>query len=153
MAEFHVSIYIETSIKGPVIKAAAGEWIVEYVTNKGIPVTRRGILWKEKTTENALALELLKGALLSLGKTCSIRVFTQCAHILNTVNNHWLPQWAKNGWVNAKGKTVGNAGLWQQVYGEMQKHFIEVCQDGHTYKSVMQHDIKRELKEHRAGRG
>lgn len=146
MGEFHVNIYIETSIKGPVIREAAGEWIVEYVTNKGIPVTRGGVIWRKKTTENALTLELIKIALSTLVKTCTIRVFTQCAHILSTVNNHWLPQWEKNGWINAKGKTVGNVELWQQVYGMMQNHFVEVCPDGHAYQEIMKHDIKKEMR-------
>lgn len=111
------------------------------------------MLWKPETTENALALELLEEALSSLGKTCSVRVFTQCAHVLSTVNNHWLPQWEKRGWVNARGKLVGNAGLWQQVYRLMQNHFVEACPDSHAYQTVMRHDIKRKLEEHRAGRG
>ena len=92
MDTFHVNIYIETSIKGPAVKEAAGEWLVEYVTGTGIPVTRSGIIWRKKTTENALTLELLRNAFSILTKTCCVRVNTQCEHVLNVVNNHWLPQ-------------------------------------------------------------
>lgn len=148
MGEFHVNVYIETSASGPAIREAAGEWLVEYITSTGIPVTRGGTLWKERTTENALALELLKEALGVLAKTCSVRVNTQCRHILNTVNNHWLPQWEKHGWVNAKGKPVGNMELWQQVYALMGKHFLEVTSGWHEYREVMRHDIRKELERH-----
>lgn len=146
MGEFHVNVYIETSISGPAIREAAGEWLVEYITSAGIPVTRGGVVWKERTTENALALELLRDALGILEKTCSVRVNTQCGHIINTVNNHWLPQWEKNGWVNAKKKPVGNMELWQQVYGLMRNHFIEVSSGWHEYQGIMRHDIRKEIK-------
>lgn len=146
MAEFYVNVYIETSVKGPAVREAAGEWLVEYITSTGVPVTRGGILWKEKTTRNAITLELLREALSILKKTCSIRVFTQSEHILNTVNNHRLPQWEKRGWINAKGKPVGNLELWQQVYALMGNHFLEVTSEWHEYQAVMQHDIRKEIK-------
>lgn len=148
MEGFHVNIYLETSIRGPGAREAAGEWLVEFVTSSGIPVTRSGIVWRKKTTQNALTLELLRDALSILTKTCSIRVNTQCEHVLGTINNQWIPQWEKSGWVNAKGKPVANAELWQQVYGIIREHyhFVETCTGAHSYQAVMQDDIRKELK-------
>jgi len=62
MSIFNVSIYIETTIKGPRAGMAAGAWLVEYITGKEVPETRSGFLWREETTENALTLELLAAA-------------------------------------------------------------------------------------------
>lgn len=92
---FEVNIYIETSIHGPKAKRAAGEWLVEFITSKGEPVTRSGIICREEISENALTLELLRDALSRLTKTCSVRVNTECGHVLNVMQNHWLAQWRK----------------------------------------------------------
>lgn len=145
MDTFHVNIYIETSIKGPAVKEAAGEWIVEYVTGTGIPVTRSRIIWRKKTTENALTLELIRDAFSILTKTCCVRVNTPCEHVLSVVNNHWFPQWKKKGWINAKGNPVKNAELWQQIDDLMKNHFVEMCSEAHKYYDVMKYDIRKEL--------
>lgn len=144
---FNVNIYIETSARGPAVREAAGEWIVEFITTNGIPVTRNGVIYKNRTTENALALELLRDAFSILTKTCSVRVNTECGHILNTMHNHWLPQWRKNGWMNAKDKPVANQKLWEQVSDLMDNHCIEFTSGYHSYRNVMQEDINRKLKQ------
>lgn len=57
-------------------------------------------------------------------------------------------KWEKNGWVNAKGKPVGNAELWQQVCSSIKErcHFVEACTGAHEYQAVMQDDIRKELR-------
>ena len=147
MAIFNVSIYIETSIKGPLVKKAAGVWLVEYITSKDIPETRSGFLWREEATENALTLELLAAAFSILTKTCSVRVNTQCEHVLNAVRNGWLHQWKDNGWVNAKGKPVKNAELWQPLSVLMGKHLVEFDSGSHPYRLVMQDKIRKSMRE------
>lgn len=144
---FQVTIFIETSLHGPAIRKAAGEWLIEYIKSNGDPETRQEVIAKGKTTENALALELLIGALKRLTKPCSVRVNTECEHILNTMGNHWLPQWEKNGWNNAKGKPVKNAELWQQCQELMMKHSISFSNEENSYRNVMQTEIRKELED------
>lgn len=148
MEEFNVNIYIETSIRGPGARKAAGEWMVEFVTSKGIPITRSGMICSKKITQNALTLELLRDALLILTKTCQIQVKTQCEHVLKAIDNQWVFNWEKNGWTNAKGKPVGNAELWQQIYSIIREryHFIEITSGAHSYQMLMQNNIEKELK-------
>ncbi len=145
MEIFDVSIYIETSIKGPKVRRAAGEWLVEFVTSRKIPVTRSGIIIKEKTSENALALELLKEALSILTKTCSIRINTKCRHILQAVENGWMECWKKNGWRKAGGKDLANAELWKEVSELMERHLIEMDSGWHEYQDVMLMDVRNRL--------
>ena len=147
MDKFQVTIFIETSFHGPAIKRAAGAWLIEYIKTNGDPETRQGVIFKDKTTENALALELLKVALERLTKPCQIRVNTECDHILNVMQNHWLPQWEKNDWKNAKGKSVKNVELWQQCQELMLKHSICFSSEKNSYRNVMQADIRKELGE------
>lgn len=142
---FNVNIYIETLVRGPKSKKAAGEWLVEFITRKGVTVTRSGIICKEEISENALTLELLKDAFSILTKNCSIRVNTQCGHVLGAIQNHWLTQWKKRDWVNAKGSPVANRELWQQVSELMEHHLVEFDSGWHPYREVMQGDIRREI--------
>ena len=144
---FKVNIYIETSIRGPQReKRAAGMWIVEFITSREVPVTREGLLYRENITGNALPLELLGNALSRLTKPCRIQVNTCCKYILNTMAEHRLAQWKGNGWVNAKGGVVANKELWQRVSGLMDDHHVEFVRGDHSYRDMMQADIKRELK-------
>lgn len=145
MKEFTVTIYLETSFRGPAVRRAAGKWLIEYIKKDGTPETREGIILREKTTENALALELLKESLSKLTKTCSVRVNTGCSHILNTMRNYWLPQWEKNDWKNAKDKPVKNAELWKECAELMRNHMVCFGEEDHSYRKVMQEDIQREL--------
>lgn len=145
MDNFYVTIYIETSVRGPAIRRAAGMWLIEYIKKDGTPETRHGILSKDRTTENTLALELIKEAISKLTKPCSVRVNTECEHVSNVMRNHWLPQWEKNDWKNAKGKPVKNAKLWQQCRENMQKHLITFDYEPNSYKAVMQIEIRKEL--------
>lgn len=145
MDKFKVTIYIETSFHGPAIRQAAGAWLIEYIKTNGDPETRQGIISKEKTTENALALELLKVALEKLTKPCSIRVNTECDHILNVMRNYWLPRWEKNDWRNSKNKPVKNAELWQQCQELMMAHSVTFDNGENSYRKVMQADIKKEM--------
>lgn len=144
---FEVNIYIETSIRGPQReKRAAGMWLVEFITSREVPVTREGLLYRENITGNALPLELLGDALSRLTKPCRIQVNTCCKYILDNMADCRLAGWEGNGWVNAKGGVVANKELWQRVSGLMDGHHVGfVCGD-HSYRDVMQADIKRELK-------
>ncbi len=140
-----VTIYIETTMHGPAIRKGAGEWLIEYIRMNGEPETRQGIILKESTTENALNLELINEAISKLTKSCSVRVNTQCEHILNVTQNYWLSQWEKNDWRNAKGKPVKNAELWQQCRELIEKHTVSFGKDNNSYKTVMQNDLEKEM--------
>lgn len=142
----NVNIYIETSFRGPSARRAAGAWIVEYIISSGKPVTRGGILYADSTTENSLALHLIEKAFSILTKTCCVTVFTGCGHVLRTMQNHWLAQWQKNGWVSAKGKMVRNAEEWNRCARLLEHHMTEWTDREHEYRRVMQCRIAKELK-------
>lgn len=145
-----VNIYIETAYSGPAKRRMAGGWIVEYLLPSGKPVTRGGILYADITTENEMALLLLKHAFSILTKTCCVRVFTTCTHVLNAMQNHWLWQWQKNGWKNARGKTVGNADLWRQCVALLEQHAVEWTDEEHSYRQCMRGRLGKEMeRDHR----
>ncbi|MCM1233490.1 MAG: hypothetical protein NC489_25525 [Ruminococcus flavefaciens] len=142
----NVNIYIETSYKGPAVRRAAGAWLVEYISSTGKPVTRGGILYSGRTTENSLALHLIGEAFSRLTKPCGVEVYTGCGHVLRTMQNHWLAQWRKNGWVNAKGKPVRDAEEWERCALLMEHHICGWTDGCHAYRQEMQYRIGMELK-------
>lgn len=145
MDERTVNIYIETVFKGPAKRRTAGGWMVEYIRKTGKPETRGGIICTDMATENEMTLMLIKKAFSIMTKTCCIRVFTDCQHVLNTMQNHWLWQWQKNSWRNAKGKTVSNADLWRECAMMIEHHIVEWTDRTHTYEQCMQARIQKEI--------
>lgn len=139
-----VGIYIETSIHGPARRPAVGKYYAEYIKKNGKPETREGIIREECTTENVLALELLNAALGRLGKPCRVRVNTQCVHILNVMDNHWLPQWEKAGWMTAKGKPVKNMEQWKSCQDLMRDHVVTFESGPHSFRDIMLWEIEKE---------
>ena len=140
---FQVNVYIETSVRGPRRGAAAGMWLAEYGKRDGTTETRSGVLYREDTTQNALTLELLNSALLILTKPCSVRVNTECAHVLNVMRNGLLPTWEKNGWINAKGEPVKNREAWERAVSLMSAHAVTVGNGWHGYLETMRRDIRK----------
>ncbi|MDE7331247.1 MAG: hypothetical protein K2O16_03250 [Lachnospiraceae bacterium] len=146
---FSVDIYIVITRKGGFRGKAAGMWRIRYTTMKGTEETREDIIFRECTTENALTLELLRDALSRLTKTCSVRVNTECAHILNTIKSRRLQTWRAGGWISAKGEPVKNMALWQEVAALMDRHLVEFVTGNHSYRRYMKYEIKRELERRR----
>ncbi len=144
-----VNIYIETSIKGPAKRRAAGMYVLEFIRGNGEPATRNGVIFMESTSEDTLVLELLSEALKRITKSCSLAVFTTCRHVFNVMEYHWLPKWEKNGWKNAKGKTSKNMLLWQQIKEYMDMHTVTITDAEHSYnkvymKGIIEQELQRE---------
>lgn len=141
----NVNIYIETAYKGPAKRRMAGAWLVEYLLQSGKPVTRGGILYADIITENEMTLRLMQQAFSILTKTCCVRVFTTCTHVLNTMQNNWLWQWQKNDWQNARGKPVSNVDLWKQCAALIEQHVAEWTDEEHSYRQCMLGRMQKEM--------
>lgn len=147
-----VKIYTETSTNGKgKIKLAAGMYTVECLRND-TAVTCQGILIRENVTGDALAIEIILGAFKRLVKPCEVSGFTQSRHVLNVMQNHWLPVWEKAGWVKSKGRSLKNKELWQQVYEEMQNHTVSFDSGENPYQDIMQSDIRKALDVYKKGK-
>lgn len=143
MKVFEVNVYIVTSIRAPKAGRAAGMWLIEFITSSDIPVTRSGTVYEDNTTENALVLKLLIEALGKLTKTCIVSVNTECGHVLSAANNRWVAGWEAAGWVNKKGKPVANWELWEEAYSLIKKHSVEFVAGWHSYKALMEAEVKK----------
>lgn len=137
-----VNIYIETSIHGPARKNGKYIYILEYIKGDGTPETRGGRGEAEAATENQLALTALAEALNRLNRICCLRIYTNCQHIHNAMDNSWARQWQKNGWVSARGKPVKNAELWERVLDQLDRHLYTFTGEEHSYRDWMQSQLK-----------
>lgn len=147
-----VTVYVESSIRGPARRSGAGTWLVEYIRKDGTPETRPvdpadAVTWLPDTTQAALELNMLIDALSILTKPCSVRINTECEHILNVFENGWLEKWKESDWKTAKGKPVANAELWQQLSEYIDVHEDVLVEKGeNSYRNIMQMEILKEEK-------
>lgn len=137
-----VNIYIATTAKGARKNKAYYAYILECEW-KGKPLIKSGFGSRTDITENRLELVALLEALGRLNGTCAVRVFTNCGHVLHSVNNGWLPQWQKNDWRTAKGGQVKNADMWEEVYKEMRRHVYTFTDEPHAYTADLQNLLER----------
>nr|DAU98184.1 MAG TPA: ribonuclease HI [Caudoviricetes sp.] len=147
-----VTVYVESGIRGPARRSGAGTWLVEYIRKDGTPETRPvdpadAVTWLPDTTQAALELNMLIDALSILTKPCSVRINTECEHILNVFENGWIEKWKESDWQNSKGKPVANAELWQQVSEYIDVHEDVLVEKGeNSYRNIMQMEILKEEK-------
>lgn len=147
-----VTVYVESGLRGPARRSGAGTWLVEYIRKDGTPETRPvepadAVTWLPDTTQAALELHMLIDALSILTKPCSVRINTECEHILNVFENGWLGKWKESDWKTAKGKPVANAELWQQLSEYIDVHEDVLVEKGeNSYRNIMHIEILKEEK-------
>lgn len=114
--ECRVNIYITTSIRGPAKRNGGYGYVIEFIKKDGSQITRSGVSYEIKATENKLVLMALKAALKRLTKRCSALVFTKCEYVLSSYKNEWISEWKKNDWTNARGAKLSNWELWRDIW-------------------------------------
>ena len=139
-----VNIYITTTAKGPRIwKTAYYVYTMEYNGH-----TRNHSGRMKNCTENQLEINIIAEALGRLNKMQKVRIFTGCTHVLNTVNNHWIAQWEKNGWKKSGNRPVKNQELWQQITELMRYHVVTFTDEAHEYSLWHQFCIEKLKEKH-----
>lgn len=132
-----INLYIATTIKGKAVrKYGAYLYVLEWVKD-GVPYTRSRAGHMLEVNEDKLALTALLCALNRVREPAEIRVFTDCAHIIHAVQNHWYKQWEKAGWKNAKGKPVKEPDLWEGITKALDPHIVTLTDEKHSYSAWM----------------
>lgn len=137
-----VNIYVQATAKGPAIrKKAAYVYIIQLTSDKEYIRKGEGVM--ENVTENQIVLTAIIKALMRFSQKCTIRINTECEHVLNSCRNGWPHQWEKNGWKKATGKEVKNADLWQQYINVSKGHAISWSDEKHEFSTWMADELKR----------
>ena len=72
-------------------------------------------------------------ALNKLKEPCAVTVYSDSAYIVNGMNQGWLINWKRNGWMTSKNRPVENQDLWKELDRLLQVHdvrFVKV--KGHS---------------------
>ncbi len=78
----------------------------------------------QTTNQRMELLAAIKG-LENLKQPCQVRLYSDSAYLINAFTQRWIPNWQKNGWLNAKKQPVSNADLWRELIRLSDIHDIE----------------------------
>ena len=139
-----VRIYIETSIRGPVVRdgkyAAAlvftkadGESVIRFVTGEEC-----------ESTFNRLTLLAMAEALGRMTQKCRVILYTENTYVKNMIENGNPERWKRAEWKKAAGTEVQNKELWKLFLERADKQEIEVRFSKHSeYKGELEEIMER----------
>lgn len=122
-----VTIYTETTLKGPALRKGSYAAVIEYICRNGEPATLEIYGTEEETTFHRSALLAIVKALGRLRNPCEVEVITGDIFIINTMDRGNPEGWKRQEWKKASGEEVKNKELWQQFLEEKEKHKIAVA--------------------------
>lgn len=76
----------------------------------------------KNTTNNQMELLGVISALDSLQYPSIVTVYSDSKYVCDAINNGWITNWKKNGWLTAKKEPVKNQDLWIQLDNLVNKH-------------------------------
>ena len=120
-----VKIYIETTVKGPVVRNGKYAAALVFTKADGESVTRIVTGEEGETTYNRSVLLAAIRALKRLNQPCHVVIYTDCAYVKNMVEQGNPERWRRAEWKKATGGEVQNRELWQLFLEEKEKHEIE----------------------------
>lgn len=139
-----VSVYIDTSIKGPRRQDGACLYILSFQAGNGKVADMGRWITRKDTTENQLALLGLEGALKHLRMPCSLCLYLECGYVAAAINGKWHEKWRYAGWMNARNKPVSDAEIWKSIEGLLNAHEVKVnLKQEHPYREWMKSEMAR----------
>lgn len=111
---FEVNIYIETSIKGPVVRDGWYAAVLEFTTKSKKTITREDFEMQTATTYHRQSVCAFLKSLKRLNASCTVNVYTDSIYLKNGIEEH-IKMWKRNGWINAKGNEIKNAQEWKEI--------------------------------------
>ena len=140
---FEVNIYLETSLKGPVVKDGWNASVLEYISRDGKPVTREDFEREASTTYYRQSLRALIKALQRLNTNCIVNIYLDSVYIENGITKN-LKNWKANGFLSADGKPLKNLNEWKEIARLIGGHKIQFHRvKRHAYSDWMRKESKK----------
>ena len=76
------------------------------------------------TTNNRMELLGAIRGLEALNQPCQVTLYSDSAYLCNAINQGWLVNWQRNGFLKKDKKPVENVDLWKSLLIQMEKHRI-----------------------------
>lgn len=121
-----VTIYTETTLKGPCIKDGQYAAVIEFEKQNGQTVTRNIFGAEKETTYHRSTLLACLKALELLNVPCQVHVFTSDQLIVSATERSDLEKWSRNEWKNSKNEDLKNKDLWQLFKEQLEKHEVTI---------------------------
>lgn len=81
--------------------------------------------YEPKTTNNRMELRAAIEGLRHVKAASRVKIYSDSAYLIDTMNKGWLTGWEKNGWKKADKKPVKNVDLWREVLEAVGPHEVE----------------------------
>ena len=67
------------------------------------------------TTNNRMEVYAAIAGLSALKEKCRVRLFSDSAYLVNSIEQNWLVGWKRANWINSQNKPVKNRDLWEKL--------------------------------------
>lgn len=81
------------------------------------------------TTNNQMELTAVIEGVRAIKKPCNLTIYTDSTYVHDTFEKHWIDNWLKNGFKNARRQEVANKALWLELLELLKMHsykFVKV---------------------------
>ncbi len=76
------------------------------------------------TTNNRMEITAVLEALAALTQPCAVDLFTDSQYVRKAVEDKWLDNWQRNGWLTSAKKPVKNRDLWERLLPLLKRHTV-----------------------------
>ncbi|MCH5276699.1 MAG: ribonuclease HI [Desulfovibrionaceae bacterium] len=77
-----------------------------------------------QTTNNRMEILGVIRALESLTEPCAVDLHTDSQYVAKAIQDRWLENWQRNGWLTAARKPVKNRDLWERLAALLTRHTV-----------------------------
>jgi len=78
----------------------------------------------DETTNNRMELTAAIEALNALKEPCRVALYSDSTYLVNCFEQHWIFNWAKNGWRRPDNNEIKNLDLWIELFRLYKIHRI-----------------------------
>ena len=82
--------------------------------------------FERETTNNRMELTAAIQGLSRLKEPCQVELYTDSQYLSKAINEGWLENWKKRGWVKSDKKPVLNVELWQALDEQLKRHQVTI---------------------------
>lgn len=89
---------------------------------------------EKNTTNNRMELRAAIEGLKALKEPCRVKLYSDSAYLVNSINEGWIKNWKNNGWTRGKKKEeLKNPDLWKEIEQLIKIHSVEFIKvKGHS---------------------
>ena len=80
---------------------------------------------QKDTTNNQMEMMAVIKGLEMLKEPCEVKVYSDSAYVVNSIQKGWIYSWKMNNWKKADKSKVKNIDLWERLLSQLEIHKVE----------------------------